>query len=380
MNKYAGKHPKLVPNRNLGFMNKPVIEIGLDQTFGKSAIYNQGGGGPAVAQPAVYGTVYGGNGIPITGTTESNFTYGTTPNMNLIFGLSRTESIVSPDDWSLFVLPKEFEHGDEPRFYDGATEVFLPQGVGLLRLSRGSGAVGTSSWNADLDVYGSTDTVSGNTSIVVAQVRQGTELHVYYDTVVDPLSAIVTGNQAELNTYFDFTTTPIPVPIETIEDRTILIESYVGYGSAQNILVFSLTNASSASTDIAWDDIIQLDVTISPMALNQNADEPQNVFTDTVIFSEARNCYIQVANLAYGKTVSRGDFMMLISSTQITIPDAQDPIVNKTLRYIQPGDSTSFHVHRHLNDAPTNQGGGAAFPTMLPPTKLGFNALGILPA
>ena len=59
MNKYAGKHPKLVPNRNLGFMNKPVIEIGLDQTFGKSAIYNQGGG--AAPEPIKRIQIIGGN-------------------------------------------------------------------------------------------------------------------------------------------------------------------------------------------------------------------------------------------------------------------------------------------------------------------------------
>ena len=60
MNKYAGKHPKLVPNRNLGFMNKPVIEIGLDQSFGKSAIYNEGGS----ATPLMTVIIEGGNTLP----------------------------------------------------------------------------------------------------------------------------------------------------------------------------------------------------------------------------------------------------------------------------------------------------------------------------
>ena len=56
MNKYAGKSPKIIPNRSIGYRKQDTISIGISQEIGKSAIYPD-----TAPAPVKFVKVIGGN-------------------------------------------------------------------------------------------------------------------------------------------------------------------------------------------------------------------------------------------------------------------------------------------------------------------------------
>lgn len=310
-----------------------------------------GGSGGTTFVPA-YGTVYGGNVHPSSGTSPMDYVYPTV--RPFIFALQPTEDPAVPNDWTDLELPETFEHGDP------IPEVF-PPGVGLVRLSRGSANVGTSAWDADIAEYGSdaNDPLNSPT-LVIAQIRNHNQIWLYWSeavTYITPTSPDTDGDYVTL----------------TASGGALTVTGHLSTGG--NITKMSLSRDVDPGETIT---IALSNVSLpSTHGMVKDADNNENSLVpvdDNVIFSLARNCYAYVINRNSQRGFREGDMVQLLDQGY-QLMDALD--VNKSLRDIIPLNGQSALPHRHISEAPSEHGGGASFAHFLPTTWTGWAALGM---
>lgn len=311
----------------------------------------------------IYGEIYGGNATPLTKPDEDDFNTWTFPDTkNHIFSLAPDEEPVNPTDWEDLKLPKTFEHGDDlPEAW--------PPGLGLVRLLKGSAPFGTSSWDADLETFGSDEDEPTQDVVwlVKAQVRNSSELYLYFSEAVTWTGAYeaIPVNQLVTVAFTDQDAEGNPLDPVTITSFN---------GVTDNIAKFSLSRSIEDNETGIMTGVFAGLVKDAQGNLNLNLEGSveYSPTVKTIIFSLARNCYVYVINTQAGRGLLQGDLVDL-QDNGVTVDDLQSTPQTLTFLDCLPRNG-GFIPHTHMNGGSGLNGGGMAMASFAPTTFQGLVA------